>query len=336
MGACWSGRGTRRPPSHDHHEAAGPRVVYLGGLGRSGTTLLERLLAARPGVCAAGETVHLWQRGLVRNELCGCGLPFAACPFWHRAGEHAFGGWAKIDPGRVTRLAASVDRSRFIPRLAAPLPGLARRPALAEYTSYYQRVYAGLAAASGCEVLIDSSKHPSLAFCLRWAGPLRLRVVHVVRDSRAVAYSWTRLIRRPDAAAASYLTRYSPAVSAGLWNGHNAAVALLARCGVPVLRVRYEDLAADPAAVLARIAGFAGLPGGAFAGPALGGGPGRWWAELGPAHTVSGNPMRFTTGQVPIRTDNRWRTALPAADRRLVTGLTLPLLAGYGYLRGAA
>ena len=203
MGVCWSGRGTRRPPSHDHHEAAGPRVVYLGGLGRSGTTLLERLLAARPGVCAAGETVHLWQRGLVRNELCGCGLPFAACPFWHRAGEHAFGGWAEIDPGRVTRLAASVDRSRFIPRLAAPLPGLARRPALAEYTSYYQRVYAGLAAASGCEVLIDSSKHPSLAFCLRWLGPLRLRVVHVVRDSRAVAYSWTRLIRRPDAAAAS-------------------------------------------------------------------------------------------------------------------------------------
>jgi hypothetical protein len=236
----------------------------------------------------------------------------------------------------VTRLAASVDRSRFIPRLAAPLPGLARRPALAEYTSYYQRVYAGLAAASGCEVLIDSSKHPSLAFCLRWLGPRRLRVVHVVRDSRAVAYSWTRLIRRPDAVAASYLTRYSPAVSAGLWNGHNAAVALLARCGVPVLRVRYEDLAADPAAVLARIAGFAGLPGGAFAGPALGGGPGRWWAELGPAHTVSGNPMRFTTGQVPITTDNRWRTALPAADRRLVTGLTLPLLAGYGYLRGAA
>src|SRR4029077_7173948 len=127
---------------------------------------------------------------------------------WHRAGEHAFGGWTKIDPGRVTRLAASVDRSRVIPplaapppglaRRAAPAPGLARRPARAEYTSYYQRVYAGLAAASGCEVLIDSSKHPSLAFCLRWLGPRRLRVVHVVRDSRAVAYSWTRLIRRPD------------------------------------------------------------------------------------------------------------------------------------------
>ena len=31
------------------------RVIYLGGLGRSGTTLLERLLGEIPGVCASGE-----------------------------------------------------------------------------------------------------------------------------------------------------------------------------------------------------------------------------------------------------------------------------------------
>jgi hypothetical protein len=305
-------------------------------------------------VCAAGETVHLWQRGLVRNEPCGCGLPFASCGFWRQVGQQGFGGWGEVDPFRVASLAGAVDRSRSIPRLVAGGPGApGRRPALGEYVSYYQRLYAGLAAASGSGVLIDSSKHPSLAFCLRWLGPLRLRVVHVVRDSRAVAYSWTRLVRRPEAAPvlvgpagladpagaapeSGYVTRYSPAVSAGLWNGHNAALALLARCGVPVLRVRYEDLAADPAAVLARIAGFAGLPGGPFAGPAIGGGPGHWWAELGPSHTVSGNTMRFTTGQVPIRPDDRWRAALPAADRRLVTALTLPMLAGYGYLRRTA
>ncbi|HEY2794503.1 MAG TPA: sulfotransferase, partial [Micromonosporaceae bacterium] len=36
------------------------RVVFLGGLGRSGTTLLERILGEVPGVCALGELVHLW------------------------------------------------------------------------------------------------------------------------------------------------------------------------------------------------------------------------------------------------------------------------------------
>jgi hypothetical protein len=312
-------------------------VLYLGGLGRSGTTLLERLLGAAPGVCAAGELVHLWQRGIVANERCGCGEPFADCPFWRQAGQAAFGGWAAVDTRRVARLAAAVDRSRFIPGLASPLPRLGRRPALAEYTSYYQRLYAGIAAASGAGVVIDSSKHASLAFCLRWRQDLDLRVVHVVRDSRAVAHSWARQVCRPDAAAGSYMTRYSPAVSAVQWNTQNAAVALLGRRGVPVLLVRYEDLTAGPAATVDRIAAFAGLPGRpAAAGPAIGRDASGWWAELGPAHTVSGNPMRFTTGRLPIRADERWRDAMPAADRHTVTALTLPLLARYGYLRRAA
>jgi Sulfotransferase family len=313
-----------------------PRVIYLGGLGRSGTTLLERLLGEMPAVCSVGEVVHLWQRGIVENERCGCGEQFADCPFWCRVGQVAFGGWDSIDVSRVARLNAAVDRTRHIPRLAAPAPGLARRSALQEYTSYYQRVYTGIMAASGCRALVDSSKHPSLAFCLRWRDDLDLRVVHVVRDSRAVAHSWTREVSRPEAATESFMTRYSPTVAAGQWNAQNGAVALLARCGTPTLRVRYEDLISAPAATLAQIAAFAGLvvsPGGP---PIIGGDASGWWAELGAAHTVSGNPMRFTTGRVPIRKDERWRTAMPARQRRTVTALTLPLLARYGYCGRAA
>ena len=44
-----------------------PRLIYLGGLGRSGSTLVERLLAGLPGVCSVGEVVHMWQRGLVQD-----------------------------------------------------------------------------------------------------------------------------------------------------------------------------------------------------------------------------------------------------------------------------
>ena len=43
--------------------------------------------------------------------------------------------------------------------------------------------------------------------------------------------------------------------------------------------------------------------------------------------------MRFTTGQIPIRPDERWRTAMPTGQRRTVTALTMPLLAHYGYAR---
>jgi len=310
-------------------------VLYIGGLGRSGSTLVERLAGQLPGACAVGEIVHLWQRGVTEDERCGCGTAFAQCSFWQQAGKTAFGGWDEIDPGRVAALRARVDRNRFVPRLAARPAGTGLAgtgpagtgpaPALAEYMSYYTRLYAAVAEVSGARLVIDSSKHPSLAHCLRRQGGVDLRVLHLVRDSRAVAYSWGRAVRRPDTDRQSYMTRYSPAVAAAQWNGQNAAFHLLR--GVPVMRLRYEDVVAAPEAAVRRIAAFSGLPA-----------PGRLaflgagWAELEPGHSVSGNPMRFATGKIAIRPDERWRADLPAGPRREVTALTSPLLAAYGYL----
>ena len=67
---------------------------------------------------------------------------------------------------------------------------------------------------------------------LRWADDIDLRVVHVVRDARGVAYSWTKTVTRPETDGADEMTRYSPGRSALLWNAHNAAFGLLARRGV--------------------------------------------------------------------------------------------------------
>lgn len=311
-------------------------MVYLGGLGRSGTTLIERLLAELPGVCSVGEVVHMWQRGVVEQERCGCGEPFGQCPFWSKVGAIAFGGWEQLNVGRVSELRGAVDRSRHIPRLAGTTLPVGVRRDLAEYTSYYLRLYQAITEVSGSPVVVDSSKHPSLAFCLRYRPELDLRVIHVVRDSRAVAYSWTRQVSRPDSEATTFMATYSPATAAGQWNAQNGAVQLLARRGVSTLRVRYEDLVAAPAATLTNMAAFAGVT----VSPAdlgfLGQEAGARFAELRAGHSASGNPMRFITGRIDIRPDERWRTGMPPAQRRAVTALTLPLLAHYGYTRRAA
>jgi Sulfotransferase family len=307
------------------------RVIYLGGLGRSGSTLVERLLAELPGVCPAGEVVHMWQRGVVEDERCGCGEPFSGCGFWRDVGQAAFGGWAGLDAGRVAELRGAVDRTRHIPLLAAPVLRPRVRRDLDEYLGYYTRVYSAITEVSGCPMVVDSSKHASLAFCLRWSPRLDLRVIHVVRDSRAVAFSWTRKVSRPDAARASSMATYSPATAAGHWNAQNGALQLLAGLGVPTLRVRYEDLVSSPAAIVARIADFARIEADASQFGFLGADAGARWADLRAAHTASGNPMRFTTGRVAIRRDERWRTAMPSGQRRTVTALTAPLLAQYRY-----
>jgi hypothetical protein len=302
-----------------------PRVLFLGGSGRSGSTLIERLTGELPGVCAIGEAVHLWERGVRDNEPCGCGLPLLECPFWRKVGDDAFGGWASFDTERMLALKAAVDRNRFIPELAAPrLRGSLARDVTA-YVDAYRRLYTSVARISGASVIVDSSKHASLAHALRWCDGLDLRVLQVVRDPRAVAYSWTKEMRRN---AGAEMDTFSPRAAANLWTVMNAGFHLLAARGATVRRGRYEDFIAAPVAGVRGVAEFAGLP--------VGDGDLGFMtddsATLTVAHTASGNPMRFVTGKIALRRDEAWRSALPAADRRLVTSLTLPLLLRYGYV----
>jgi hypothetical protein len=300
------------------------RVLFLGGLGRSGTTLLERVLGELPGVCPLGEVVHLWQRGLRDGDRCGCGIPFADCDFWQRVGAAAFGGWHNVDVDRVLALRRAVERTRHIPRLAVG------RIDATGYADYYARVYRAAATVSGAPVLVDSSKHAALAYCLRQTRDIDLRVVHVVRDSRGVAYSWTKKVERPEASGAAEMTRYPPGRSALLWNAHNCAFGLLRRCGVPVCRIRYEDLLDNPRGAVCRLASYAGIE--AVNLSFLHRDPdGADHAELGRSHTSAGNPMRFAVGRLPLRRDDTWRRAMRPRQRRLVAALTAPLLGFYGY-----
>jgi hypothetical protein len=307
-------------------------VLFIGGLGRSGTTVVERVLGEVPGVCSAGELVHLWFRAVLGDERCGCGEPFSRCAFWQGVGERAFGGWDRSLAERMETLRARVDRTRFIPRLMLRGTRGATGAELAEYVSVFRRLYQAIADQSGAAVVVDSSKHSSLAYCLRTDPGIDLRVVHAVRDSRGVAYSWTKEVRRPESAEGSDLmTRYSPVRSALLWMGHNTSLALLARLGTPTRVLRYEDFVAEPERRVRELAVFAGLPGDQpldfLDGSSV---------ELAASHTVAGNPMRFTVGRIGLRRDDAWRSELPRDQRRLTTVLTLPLLAAYGYLRRGA
>ncbi len=315
----------------DPAHSGATRVLFLGGLGRSGTTVLERVLGELPPACSVGEVVHLWQRGVLDDETCGCGRPFSQCPFWVAVGDHAFGGWDPLLAQRMLELRTRVDRTRHVPLLALPrLPGR-RRAEHAEYVSVFAQLYRSIAEVSGCTVVIDSSKHSSLAFCLRNAPGIDLRVVHVVRDSRGVAYSWTKEVRRPEAGATDDLMhRYSPAGSSALWTGHNLFFALLRRLGTRTRLLRYEDFVAAPRRTLLELAEFAGLP--ATDGQAVVSDDSS--VVLTPSHTVAGNPVRFRHGPMTLRRDDAWRERLPRRRKLLVGLLTFPLLVRYGYVPG--
>ncbi|HEX2052957.1 MAG TPA: sulfotransferase, partial [Actinomycetota bacterium] len=174
------------------------KVLYIGGFGRSGSTLVERILGQLPGFCSAGEIVFIWQRGLIDGQLCGCGTPVPECDFWTRVGKTAFGGWDQIDAHEMLALQKRVDRNRYIPSMVAPRLRPAAQADFERYTDVLSRLYRGIGEVAGARVVIDASKHASTAFLLRKVPNLDLRVVHLVRDSRGVAYSWTKEVKKPE------------------------------------------------------------------------------------------------------------------------------------------
>jgi Sulfotransferase domain len=309
--------------------AGDTRVLYIGGSGRSGSTLLERVVGQLPGVVAVGELVFLWRRGIVNDQLCGCGERFHACPFWTAVGEHAFGGWDRVDVDRVLALQRAVDRNRFIPMMMAGRRAPRYRSELERYAEYLLPVYRAALAVGAGRVLVDSSKHASTAFLLSRLGGLDLRVIHIVRDSRGVAYSWTKHVRKPEAAGESYMPRFHPGRQSLYWMAYNAMFEALPAAGVPTMRLRYESLLEAPRPQVHRAAAFAGIPTSAAALRYLDDRA----VELSVDHTVSGNPMRFRTGRLDLRLDDAWRRELPRGQAALVAAVTWPLQVRYGYRR---
>jgi hypothetical protein len=303
-------------------------VLFLGGQARSGSTLLERALGQVAGFCSVGEVRYLFRRGLADNELCGCGTPLRACEFWTRVGVEAFGGWDRIDLGELLWLQREVDVPSRIPLLLAPQTNPSYARLLRRYGEYLQRTFLGVRRTSGADVVVDSTMSPPYALVLRQISGIDLRVVHLVRDARGVAYSSTKKVARPETTSATdYMPVYRPREAAARWVVANGLFETIAR-SVPTIRVRYEQFVGEPEPELRRIVSHAGVdlaPDGLkFVRPGS--------LELGVGHTAAGNPMRFQTGTVVLREDERWRTVMDRGQQRLVTALTWPLLLRYGYL----
>jgi hypothetical protein len=298
------------------------RVLYVTGWGRSGSTLLDVLLGQVPGVFSAGEIVFLWSRGIGAGWRCGCGSEVLSCPVWSDVLADASATPPQDLARRMQDLERRLIRTRHLPSLIAPsIRSRGRLRSIAEYAGNLASLYESLARVTGSSVIVDSSKLPSYAAALCSIETLDVSVIHLVRDPRAVAYSWSTGASNPGA-----IERMGIAKSSFYWSLFNAgAEALRRRCDSRYLRLRYEDLVEDPCAAFDRVLTFAGvhtdrMP---FTGPHS--------ASVAATHTVSGNPARFRTGAIEIAPDDRWVLGMTTAEKRLVTGMTLPLLLRYGY-----
>jgi hypothetical protein len=304
-----------------------PTVLYIGGYGRSGSTLVGRILGEAPDTVCVGETRYLWSRGLLHNVECGCGQPFRSCHFWNAVGEEAFGGWNQVDTEHLVEMDRALAPLRTLP--FHWMPSLRRdfATALDEYVLLLTRLYAAIACVSGTNVIIDTSKEPHFASLLTRMPHNDVRIIHLVRDSRAVAYSWTRNKQLPSAIGdEKFMPRFKPASTGLKWLAWNIAFHALTIRPTPYIRINYESFVENPRKTLQDLNVFAEesplLPSSQLTDSKV---------KLGSHHMFSGNPMRAKTGWLDMHLDDEWQTMQPTSQFAKVTAITWPLLRFYGY-----
>lgn len=300
------------------------KVLYIAGFGRSGSTILANSLGQVRGFFSGGEMNFIWKHALIENRLCGCGRPSQECPVWNAVFDEAFGGMDAVNAREMMRLQHSGARTRHIPQMLTEggRETLARR--LDGFLGDSSKLYRAIRSVTGSRVIVDSSKEPAYGFALGMAPEIDLRVLHLVRDPRAAAYSWIKQKEQPDSAEREFMHQKSALDSALLWDAWNVSTEALWRKD-RYLRLRYEDFVADPKRHFRDILDFIGEPDAEL--PLAD----ERDVKLGVSHTVSGNPNRFDTGSVELRRDDRWKKQMTAKDRNTVTALTAPLLFRYGY-----
>ena len=310
------------------------KVISIAGYGRSGTTILGNILGSIPGFFHTGETCFIWENGINNNRNCGCGAAFQQCPQWHNILENAYGNLEDLKEEDIKYL-----KQQGIPQNRDILPALvfgqekeyleSTYNKLKQYLINQEKLYQSIANYTNCDVIVDSSKFPSYVYLLNLISSIDLYVVHLVRDPRAVSYSWQKKRIRSDVSPDKKLLQeqFKPTKVALQWNSWNLLLELFGSRELKehYLFLKYEKFMQNPQQSIKNILEMTGvankeLP---FVDSSS--------VSLTVNHTIWGNPIRSKTGLVQLKTDEEWKVGILPSHKTIVTAITLPLLLKYRY-----
>jgi len=301
------------------------KVLYIAGWGRSGSTVVGNVLGSIPGFHHVGETFFA-QRNTLRGEVCGCGVLLTECEFWRALGREVAGDGTSLPLAEMFRVRAA-GRMRHLPLAGTPRGREYLGTRFRDAIECVDATFRAMRSRFDIRVIVDSSKVPTYARVLELARSADVYVLHLVRDPRASAFSYRRRKLRTNG---TLMARHGVITQSLRWMLFNLVTEQLwGPLSARYLRVRYEDLMAQPVASVGRVLTWLGeaevpLP---FASPRV--------ALIRPSHSVGGNPSRMSSGRVELCQDDEWVGRLGRPRQWLVTGLCWPLMQRYGYRAGS-
>lgn len=253
------------------------KVVSVMSPPYSGSTLLALLLSTHPEVGTLGEGQKFFAKVLRKRKLvnlhggngpltqaedtCSCGAKFVDCPFWSELKKSVI---QRVSPAIYTinftrfnlhyrvpinnYLRPLCLKAAFEGRLARlPWPVRNRFDAVAQANEIFMRL--ALERAGG-SVYLESTKNLAITTFLNGSARFDVFTIHLLRDGRAQTVSGIK--RNPHLTYEQLCERWRDQVNEQL---HFVNKAHGAKC----LRVRYEDLCAEPERRMREVFAFCGL-----------------------------------------------------------------------------
>ena len=304
-----------------------PKVIYIGGHGRSGTTNVDRVLSEVTGGFSAGEIHRFWAYGLAKNWKCSCREKLRECEFWGPVLRQSF---KEVGSSEEEILEAwkAVVRPHSLLSLWYPSLRSARfQRQLMLYRSFLEVLYRTVAQRSGTRVIVDSSGSPLHGYVLAGLGEIDVAMVHLVRDVRAVAFSNQKQKPNPSAPApdATMRTKPFPRVAA-TWMLYNYLLEGLEAEVDTYTLAKYEELFATPQTRFGGLANKMGIESmveDVFRGDRV---------CLSSEHTGQGNPVRYKKGIEKLAPDTEWVEKMSRVKERFMAHVCKTRLEKYSYL----
>ena len=167
------------------------KVLFISGVGRSGSTILGNILGEIDGCFCAGEILNIFKRYLREDKPCGCGEVLSNCPMWGEVFNRAFDRKQKMNFSKIVELSTKYIAFKKMPTLTSSR-ARSRNQDLDEYLVNVEKLYREIYNTVKCRVIIDGSKSLSYVSALKQIPCLEIYMVHLIRDPRAVAFSWSR------------------------------------------------------------------------------------------------------------------------------------------------
>lgn len=232
---------------HPSVSGASSDLIFIISPGRSGSTLIERVLSSAPSVFGMGEVFCLWRLPL--DELrCSCGKRPLECEVWSEV--IAASGLTPAMLERLRYLENAVSRHRFAARHRFDTMQLSSDSEAREFLDAQQHLFDTIRSVTGRRVLIDNSKAGSRAWLL--AQRFKPTYIHVYREPHDVIVA----MRKPklDHATNRMMAHNRVRKAARNWVLLESSVALLSRKAT-VRRLNYRDFCSTPRSALERALG---------------------------------------------------------------------------------